>query len=76
MVIDFHHDPGDFVCLFYKCFNFGENVILGLGSGKFYVKGGKGSKEKPFRKACRCMRVCTERGGNQLWLTQRLLGEH
>lgn len=40
MVMDSHCDPGDFVCLFHKCFHFGQNVILGFGSGKFHVVGG------------------------------------
>lgn len=46
-----------FVCLFCKCYNFGENVILGLGSeGNFMWMGGRDQKETPLgKRADACM---------------------
>jgi len=65
MVMDSHCDPGDFVCLFHKCFHFGQNVILGFGSGKFHVVGG-GIKGKAPQGAHRGLHVCTKTGGTSV----------
>lgn len=51
MSADFHYDRGDFVCLFCKCYNFGENVILGLGSeGNVMRVVGRDQKKSPLGK--------------------------
>lgn len=37
-----------FVCSLHKCYNFGENVILGLGSEGILTWMGGGTKGKPL----------------------------
>lgn len=51
-----HSDCREFVCLLHKCCNFGENVILGLGSeGNFMWMGGGIKGKTPLGK---CADVC------------------